>query len=187
MVHLGIDFDPTPYQRGAVCCYYGTYDIEEGIERLQRGRYHEGRDGFLIYIPSSHTPEMAPPGHHAVTIYTIAPNELDEGSWYERREEFADKLLIEAEKKIPGLRDHTTVRVILTPDDFRERTHLRHHAFGGVAPVMGKSGMSHRTPFEGLWFVGAQSESGAGINNVMHGVWKTMMMILGDAMSMKKT
>jgi all-trans-retinol 13,14-reductase len=186
MVHLGIDFDPTPYQRGAVCYYYGSYDIEGGIDEIQQGRYHEGRDGFLIYIPTLHTPEIATPGHHALTIYTIAPNELDEGSWDEHREEYAEKLLIEAEKRIPGLRDHATVRVILTPEDFRERTHLRHHALGGVAPVMGKSGMPHRTPVEQLWFVGAQSESGGGINNVMHGAWKTMRMILGDAMSTKK-
>ncbi len=177
MVHLGIDFDPTPYQGRAVCYYYGTYDIEGGVESIQRGRYHEGRDGFLIYIPTLHTPEMAPPGHHALTIYTIAPNVLDEGTWDERREEFAEKLLIEAEKKIPGLREHARVRIVLTPEDFRERTHLGHHAFGGVAPVMGKSGMPHKTPVEGLWFIGAQSESGAGINNVMHGVWKTMRMI----------
>jgi phytoene dehydrogenase-like protein len=120
---------------------------------------------------------MAPPGHHALTLYTIAPNRISEGSWAERREEFADKLVAEAEKFIPGLRRHTRVRVILTPEDFRSRAFLRHHSFGGVAPTLGRPGVPHATPVRGLWFIGAQSESGAGMNNVLHGVWRTQRAI----------
>ncbi len=177
MVHLGIDFDPSAYQKQATCYYYGTYDIEQAVEDLERGRYHEGRDGFVVYLPSAHSPEMAPAGYHAVTVYTVAPNELEDGSWSTRREEFADKLLAAAERAIPDLRKRTTIRVILTPEDFKRRTHLAHHSFGGVAPVLGKSGVPHITPIRGLWFIGAQSESGAGMNNVMHGVWRTIKRI----------
>jgi len=180
MIHLGVDFDPAPYQRSAVTYYYGTYDIERGVDDLQAGRYHEGKDGFLIYIPSYHTPEMSPEGHYSVTVYTVAPNKLDDGTWEERRDELADALLEEAERVIPGLRKGAKVKIILTPDDFKKRTALNHHTFGGAAPVMGKSGVPHKTPIRGLWFIGAQSESGAGINNVMHGAWRTMKMILGD-------
>jgi hypothetical protein len=32
---------------------------------------------------------------------------------------------------------------------------------------MGKKGLSLQAPFKNLWFIGAQSESGAGMNNVM--------------------
>jgi phytoene dehydrogenase-like protein len=62
--------------------------------------------------------------------------------------------------------------VILTPEDFKARTFLSHHSFGGVAPTLGKSGIPHRTPVRGLWFVGSQSESGAGVGNVMQGAWR---------------
>jgi all-trans-retinol 13,14-reductase len=177
MVHLGIDFDPTPYQRAALCYYYGTCDVESGVERCQRGKYHEGRDGFLIYVPSLHSPELAPEGHHAVTVYTIAPNHLSEGTWTERRDEMADKLLAEAEKVVPGLRERAQVRVIMTPHDFRVRTNQEHHSFGGSAPVMGKGGAPHRTPIRGLWFVGAQSESQGGVANVIAGTRKAMRLI----------
>jgi phytoene dehydrogenase-like protein len=173
MVHLGVDLDPTPHQPSATCYYYGTYDIEHGVDLVQSGGYHGGRDGFVVYVPSLHSPQMAPPGHHALTIYTIAPNQLSEGTWAERREEFADELVSEAEKFIPGLQQHTRVRVTLTPEDFRRRTFLRHHSFGGVAPMLGRPGVPHATPVRGLWFIGAQSESGAGMNNVLHGVWRT--------------
>jgi all-trans-retinol 13,14-reductase len=182
MVHVGIDFDPTPHQPAALCYYYGTYDVEAGVDHCQRGEYHEGRDGFLIYVPSLHSPELAPPGHHAVTVYTIAPNHLREGTWTERRDEMANKLLAEAERIIPGLRERAQVRVILTPHDFRVRTNQEHHSFGGCAPAIGKEGTPHRTPIGGLWFVGAQSESRGGVANVIAATRKVMQMIGKDVL-----
>jgi phytoene dehydrogenase-like protein len=180
MVHLGVDFDPTPYQPAALCYYYNTYDVEGAVGRCQRGQYHEGRDGFLIYVPSLHSPDLAPPGCHAVTVYTIAPNRLREGTWAERREELAEKLLAEAERFIPGLRARAQVQVILTPEDFRRRTFQEHHSFGGCAPVMGKGGVPHRTPIRGLWFIGSQSESGGGVANVMSGARRAVQMMLKE-------
>jgi len=172
MVHLGIDFDPRPHQKHPLYYYYGTYDIERGVADCRSGRYHEGRDGFLIYVPSMHSPEMAPPGCHAVTIYTVAPNRLSEGTWSERGNECADNLIAEAERFVPGLMAGTKVRVVLTPEEFKARTLLSHHSFGGAAPIMGRSGIPHRTPLRGLWFIGSQSESGAGVGNVVQGAWR---------------
>jgi prolycopene isomerase len=182
MVHVGIDLDPTPYQPAALCYYYNTYEVEGSVSRCQSGEYHEGRDGFLVYVPSLHSPELAPPGHHAVTIYTIAPNHLREGTWTDRREELADKLLAEAERVLPGLREHVRVQVILTPDDWRVRTHQVHHSFGGAAPVMGKEGVPHRTPVRGLWFIGSQSESRGGVAGVIAGARKAINMIKQEQM-----
>jgi all-trans-retinol 13,14-reductase len=178
MVHLGIDFDLTPYQPVALCYYYNTYDLETAVKRLRTGDYHEGKEGLLIYVPSMHSPSQAPPEGHAVTIYTVAPDKLSEGSWSTRREEMADKLLAEAERHVPGLRRHTKTRLILTPDDFRLRTHLKHHSFGGVPPIMTNKPPAHKTPIRGLWFIGAQSESGGGVVNVMVGAQKTAREIL---------
>lgn len=180
MVQVGIDFDPAPYQPGALCYYYGTYDIESGIERCQQGEFHEGADGFLIYIPSMHSPLMAPEGHHSLTIYTIAPNILQKGTWALRREELANQLLLEAEQFIPDLRQHANVRMILTPEDFRNRLHQDHHAFGGLAPIMGNTGPGYRTPLRGLWFIGSQSKSGGGIQNVMLGARDAVKEILDN-------
>jgi prolycopene isomerase len=177
MVHLGVNFDPSPYQKLSTVYYYGTYDVDESIKNCRRGIYHEGRDGFVIFIPTLFSPELAPPGHHAITIYTIAPDILNAGTWKERKEELAEKLLIEAEKVIPGLREHTKVKIILTPDDFKVITHLKHHAFGGVSPIMGKSGIPHKTPIQNLWFIGAQSQSGAGLPNIITDTARTMKII----------
>ena len=181
MIHLGIDFDPTSYQKLSTVYYYGTYDVDEAIKECRIGKYHEGRDGFVIYIPTIFSPELAPqPGHHAITIYTIAPNILNKGTWEERKEELAEKLLIEAEKIIPALREKAKVKVILTPEDFKKITHLKHHSFGGFAPIMGKSGAPHKTPIKKLWFIGAQSEGGAGLANLLPDTSRTMKTILKE-------
>lgn len=184
MVHLGIDFDPRPYQPDPVCTYYGTYDIETSLAACRRGEYHEGRDGFIIYIPTLHSPELAPAGHHAVTLYTPAPNELATpaevpaaewaapwrpATWQNRRRALARALIAQAETVIPGLRAHTQTQVVLTPEDFRALTHQAHHAWGGRVPVMGGEGPGYETPISGLWFVGSQSKSGGGIQPVMLG------------------
>jgi phytoene dehydrogenase-like protein len=178
MVHLGIDFDPTPYQPVALCYYYETQDLEAAVKRLRSGDYHEGREGLLVYVPSLHSPSLAPPGHHAVTVYTVAPDTLAEGTWSGRREELADKLVAEAERHVPGLRQHTKTGLILTPEDFRARVHQDHHSFGGVPPVIGNKPPAHKTPVPGLWFIGAQSESMGGVMNVMVGAQKVARQIL---------
>jgi phytoene dehydrogenase-like protein len=178
MVHLGVDFDPAPYVKGVCTYYYGTYDIEGGIVENRQGLYHEGRSGFVVHVPTHHSPSMAPAGQHAMTIYTICPDQLKEGSWAERKEEYADKLIQYAEAHIAGLSQHIRVAEILTPEDFRQRTHTKHHAFGGIAPVMGSWRVPHHTPLQGLYFIGAQSESGGGVNNVIPGAYKTAKAIL---------
>jgi phytoene dehydrogenase-like protein len=190
MLHLGVDFDPRPYIHGPITYYYGTYDIGAGLEEAQAGIYHEGEKGFVVHVPSLLFPEMAPPVPpappglagssplHAMTIYTVCPDRLRDGDWQSRKEEFADKLLAYAEQKIPGLQEHMHLYEILTPDDWRIRTYLGHHAFGGLAPVLGAKRIPHKTPIEGLWFVGAQSESGGGMNNVLPAALKTAKSVL---------
>jgi phytoene dehydrogenase-like protein len=178
MLHLGVDFDPRPYVHGVCTYFYGTYDVEGEIRIARDGLYHRGRAGFVVHVPSLHSPEMAPEGRHAMTIYTICPERLKEGDWESQKEAFADDLIRYAEERIPGLSSHVRTCEIFTPLDFRQRTHLRHHAFGGLAPGMNAWRPPHQTPVQGLWFVGAQSESGGGVFNVIPGAYKTAKRII---------
>ena len=174
MVHLGVDFDPSVHQNDqALCYYYSTYEVEPNIRELDAGVYHEGRDGWVVYIPSKHSPEMAPPGHQAVTLYTVAPDTLANGSWAERGDELGDRLVSYAEQYLPGLGEHTVTRVVYTPEDFRRRTALGVHAFGGSPPRVDRTPPRHRTPIRGLWFVGGQSEVYGGVTGAMTSASKT--------------
>ncbi len=182
MVHLGVDYDPSIYQNGApLCYYYLSYDLKDTLKKLREGFYHGGEEGFLVYIPTKHSPEMAPSGHHAITIYTIAPNEPINGTWEENKEEWAEKLLDIAERYIPELRAHEKTRLILTPVDFKKRTFLKRHAFGGTVPHMKISPPPHETPIQGLWFVGAQSETFGGVTAAMEGAKNVVERILKNS------
>jgi phytoene dehydrogenase-like protein len=181
MVHLGVDYDPSVHQNGAALRYhYLTYDVSGAIERCARGLYHEGRDGFLVHIPSKYSPSMAPPGHHAVTVYTIAPDHPSQGSWEADGERWVEELLDVAERSVPGLRQHERCRVVVTPIQLRQRTHLAASAFGGVVPRLDRTPPAHRTPIEGLWFVGAQSEEFGGVAAGLTGAASTVQMMLGQ-------
>jgi phytoene dehydrogenase-like protein len=187
MVHLGVDYDPSIYQNdAALCYYYFTYDINRSIKECQKGIYHEGKDGLLVYIPSKHSPEMAPSSHHAVTVYTIAPNNPINGSWNENKDEWAEKLLDLTEKFIPGLREHAKIKIILTPEDFKNRTHLKHHAFGGTVPHLKIPPPQHKTPIKGLWLIGAQSEIFGGVVSAMVGAENAVKMLMKESKTMTK-
>jgi len=120
-------------------------------------------------VPSYHAPEFAPEGKHCVTIYTVAPDELKEGTWEERKEEYADKLIALAERQLPGLSGHITAKKIMTAVDYRKYTHMDKSSFGGVVPIWNQKNPPHVTPVKGLYFVGAQSESAGGVGNVVYG------------------
>lgn len=181
MVHLGVDYDPSKFQNGAITCYYYlSYEIDDSIQNCIQGNYHEGEHGFVVYIPSKHSPEMAPPEHHSITIYTIAPNKPEGIDWEQDKENLAEKLLDIAEEHIPGLREHEKTRVILTPGDFRKLTNLKNHAFGGTVPHLNFPPPPHKTPIEGLWFIGAQSENFGGVTGAMTGADAIVKEILKD-------
>ena len=167
MVHLGLAHEPP--QASALCYYYGRYDVEKAVADIRAGRYHDGTDGFVLYIPSRHSPEMAPPGGAAVTIYTVAPNIIQGADWEEGKERYADHLVACAEKHFPGMTAATRTRVIVTPADFRQRVRQKHHSFGGIAPVRDRPNPSYRTPIPNLWFAGSQSQSSGGVLGVMKG------------------
>ncbi len=173
MVHLGLDIDPKPFVGGSCTYYYRTYDIEGSIQEGKQGIYHQGKHGFVVHVPTNHSPEMAPASLYAMTIYTISPDTLKEGSWAETKEDYAKKLIEYMEDYFPGLEDHITCQVIFTAEEFKEICFTKHHAFGGLAPIMGKDGISHETPIKGLWFVGQQSQSGGGLGAVIPAAYRT--------------
>lgn len=181
MLHLGLDIDPSNYLPCGINYCYRSYDISGSVDKLLHKTYHEGEDGYLIYIPSLYSPQSAPEGRYAVTIYTVAPNRLNEGAWSEKSAYFADKLLSLVSEKIPNIQKHIVEQTVLTPEFFQALTLQEHHSFGGCAPVMHKKAAPNRTPVEGFWFIGSQSESGAGISNVVSGARRVAVTVMKES------
>lgn len=169
MLHLGVDYDPMQFLKAPLCYYYGTYDLHAATQKLRSGEYHDGRDGFLVYVPSAHAPEFAPQDKHCVTIYTVAPDTLKDGSWAEKKELYAEHLIALAEKHLPELRKHITMQKIMTAEEYRHYTHMQKCSFGGVVPIRDQKNPPHVTPVKGLYFVGQQSENAGGVGAVALG------------------
>lgn len=169
MLHLGVNFDPMEHLRAALVYCYGMYNLHEATVKLRSGEYHEGNDGYLLFVPSEHAPEFAPEGKHALTIYTVAPDTLKVGDWESRKQEYAEKLIKLAERQLPGLSEHIETMKIMTARDYSEYTHMKKSSFGGVVPIRGQKNPPHITPVKGLYFVGQQSENAGGLGNVILG------------------
>jgi len=169
MVHLGVDYDPMQFMKSSLYYCYGMYDLHGATEKLRSGVYHEGDDGYLIFVPSFHAPEFAPEGKHCVTIYTVAPDRLKDASWTERKQEYAEKLIRLAERQLPELSKHITTMKIMTAEDYRTYTHMEKSSFGGVVPIWNQKNPSHVTPVKQLFFVGQQSENAGGVGAVILG------------------
>lgn len=163
MLHLGVDYDPMQYQKQALVYYYGTSDLEGATYRLRNNIYHDGKDGFLIFVDSYHAKNFAPEGKHCVTIYTVCPNILNEGTWEEKKEEYADHLITLAEKYLPDLKKHIVFEKIITADYYKNYTNTDFFSFGGLVPVDGQINPPHKTPIKNFYFLGSQSESNGGI------------------------
>lgn len=169
MLHLGVNFDLMQYLRSSLVYCYGMYDLHSATENLRNGIYHEGNDGYLIFVPSEHAPEFAPEGKHCVTIYTVAPDTLKVGDWESKKQEYAEKLISLAERQLPTLSEHIETMKIMTARDYSEYTHMKKSSFGGVVPIWNQKNPTHKTPVENLWFVGQQSENAGGLGAVIGG------------------
>ena len=169
MVHLGVNDDPMQYLRSSLIYCYGMYDLSEATRKLRSGIYHEGDDGFLIFVPSHHAKDFAPNGKYCVTLYTVAPDTLKEDDWDNVKEKYAEKLIKLAEAHLPNLSNHIEAMKIMTPKDYQHFTHMKKSSFGGNVPIWNQKAPSHFTPVENLLFLGQQSENNGGMGAVILG------------------
>ena len=169
MLHLGIDIDPMQFLRSSLIYCYGMYDLSKATYKLRNGIYHEGDDGFLIFVDSYHAKEFAPSNHHCLTLYTVAPDKLKESNWEDKKQEYATKLIKLAEDHIPNLSKHIKEMKIMTPVDYRYMTHMEKSSFGGNVPIWNLKTPPHFTPVTNLIFLGQQSENNGGMAAVMMG------------------
>ena len=177
MLHLGVDYDPMQYQKQALVYYYGTSDLEGATYRLRNNIYHNGDDGFLIFIDSFHAPEFAPEGKHCITIYTVAPNIIKDSTWEQKKEEYAERLISLAEKHLPELHKHIVFKKVITADYYKEYTNTDFFSFGGLVPADGQVNPPHKTPIKNFYFIGSQSESNGGITPTSSGGYKVYDLI----------
>uniref|UniRef100_A0A8C5LGF5 Pyridine nucleotide-disulfide oxidoreductase domain-containing protein 2 n=1 Tax=Jaculus jaculus TaxID=51337 RepID=A0A8C5LGF5_JACJA len=127
-----------------------------------------------LCIPSSLDPTLAPPGCHAISLFTqYTPYTLAEGrAWDEQeRNAYADKVFDCVEAYAPGFKSSVVGRDVLTPPDL-ERVfglpggNIFHCAMSldqlyFARPVPQYSG--YRCPLQGLYLCGSGAHPGGGV------------------------
>jgi phytoene dehydrogenase-like protein len=125
-----------------------------------------------ITIPSLTDQTLAPAGAHVMSIHAqFAPYHLKDGDWNSRREELGDTVVNTLSDYLPGLKESTIARKVITPLDLEETYGLSgghiHHGEMSVdqlfafRPLIGWA--RYRTPIEGLYLCGAGTHPGGGV------------------------
>ncbi|MDQ3043821.1 MAG: NAD(P)/FAD-dependent oxidoreductase [Chloroflexota bacterium] len=148
----------------------GGLFIAPTIDYMQRA-CEEARAGrpsthpFMnIHAQSAVDDTVAPPGQHAISIFTqYFPYTLAEGTWDGRREEIGDAVIAEFGKYAPNVPGAVLARQVLGPPDLEQRFGLTGgHIFHGemvpeqtfdLRPVPGST--SYEGPIGGLFLCGS--------------------------------
>jgi phytoene dehydrogenase-like protein len=156
----------------------GTITIAPSIDYLEDAATAaaEGRpaDKFFIegWIQTTTEPELAPEGKHTLSLFAQhAPYTLNEGTWDERRNEIADKVIATLEEYAPGLSNLIEDRFVLGPPDLEARFGLTggNIFHGEILPDWlfdarpAKTWHRYRSPLPGLYLCGSGTHPGGGV------------------------
>jgi all-trans-retinol 13,14-reductase len=152
--------------------WYRTTDVDGLYAQMERQAQAE-IEGLFLAITTLKDPGHSPNGHHTIEMFTFMPYEpfvpwqapgADiRGAQYQMwKRAFGEKMLVAAEKVIPGLRRHVKFLEIGTPltNDFYCETY-RGAVYGSAKTPwqVGPFSFSQRGPVEGLHLCGASTIS----------------------------
>lgn len=128
-----------------------------------------------LVLPSYHDPDLAPPGHHvmSVTVHYV-PYDLAGGWNGAQHERLLQNVVDTIERYAPGFKELVVAGELLTPVDIERRFRLPQGdwAHGQMMPdqlmmFRPAPGLGHhRTPLRGLYFGGAGAHPGGGITGL---------------------
>lgn len=148
----------------------GGLFIAPSIDYMQQA-YEDARQGhpsekpFMnIHMQSAIDPSVAPPGKHTISIFTqYFPYKLAGGTWEDRRDEIANRVIGEFGEYAPNIPNQIVGMQVLAPPDLEARFGMTGgHIFHGelvpeqafdLRPVPGSS--SYEGPIQGLFLCGS--------------------------------
>lgn len=146
-------------------------DLERAFDAIKYRQFSE-KPNLEIRVPTVADPNLAPAGHHTVSILaSFAPYAL-EGGWTDAaRERFGDAVVAVLEQHAPSLRSRIVAREVLSPADLETRFALTggqlHHGEIALDQLLmmrpAPSAPRYKTTVPGLFLGGAGSHPGGGV------------------------
>jgi phytoene dehydrogenase-like protein len=146
-------------------------ELERAFDAVKYGEYSVN-PVLDLRVPSISDPNLAPPGHHVVSILAhFAPYHLRGGWTQERREALGEAVVATLSRHAPTLRERLVWGEVLTPLDLEERLgitegHIHHgeqclDQLFSLRPLPSCS--RHSTPVPGLYLASGGTHPGGGI------------------------
>jgi all-trans-retinol 13,14-reductase len=180
---------------------YPGYNFEEAYKDVFNERFSERPHVFVgnASLKDPENPNVAPPGISNIQLMSLAPSSFDAWSiteaeylsgnyrksaaYHARKEEFADRLIRETERVIPGLAKDIVFREVATPITLMRYTGASNGTSYGMSMI--PSQFLHRRPgaktaVKGLLLSGASLRTGHGIFGAMSSGVEAASMVLGS-------
>ncbi|MEX2274677.1 MAG: NAD(P)/FAD-dependent oxidoreductase [Actinomycetota bacterium] len=160
-----------PYHRALIQLTKPLRDLDMDQAHAKAGEPAD-QPHIELCIPSVSDPSLAPPGQHVVTVGVRSqPYRLADGTWDERKDAIADRVIERVGEAFPNVLGSVLHREVLSPLDLERRLALTggHHMHGDMSPdqllflrpIRGYG--AYRSPVRGLYLCGAGTHPGGGV------------------------
>jgi len=169
-VYLGLDV-PTKDLGMArhIISVNAAYDHEENFQYCISGNYE--KSVLLLTDHSQIDPSLAPPGKGTLLIITFDSysnwSSLSKEQYASKKQEMAQRLVLRAEKYLPGLSGHIEIMEAATPLTISRFSLVPEGAIYGFAQTVAQScanRLSQKTKIKGLFLAGAWTKPGGGFH-----------------------
>jgi phytoene dehydrogenase-like protein len=166
-VYLGISGKDLPENVSVANLIYPGDNMEQQYEAILKGDLDSMP--WVVSIPTLAAPQMAPPGHHILSLFAPIPYRLPGMTdWRERKIEYTERFIRLASAVFPGLEKRIVVTDAATPDTLVRYTGNREGALGWNYTPEGISGRpDNASPVPGLWLTGHWTVPGVGVHGAV--------------------
>ncbi|SDJ18435.1 phytoene desaturase family protein [Salimicrobium halophilum] len=148
-------------------------DYKKNVEELTGTLELSDEPSIYIHNPSVTDDTLAPEGHSAVYILAPVPNNQSGIDWEAKKEEVEAVVLdrLEKESGFSDIRDHITVKKIITPKDWEQTFEIYEGATFSLGHQL--SQMMYFRPHNqfddlaNLWLVGGGTHPGSGLPTIL--------------------
>jgi phytoene desaturase len=127
---------------------------------------------LYLYRPTATDPSLAPEGCDSFYALSVVPNLSSGTDWNAVKDQYQDAIAsVLQDSVLPNLKQHVVTSKVTTPQDFQDRLWSYKGAGFGLEPILLQSAWfrphNRSQDIQGLYFVGAGSQPGAGVPSVL--------------------